>query len=191
MARDPLDEINQAFRPWMSRPCWGVKVAYAQNLYLNAGQPRLEIREPREVKSRFAKVRSAAKRRHVSVWGQWFLWIHMCEWEIRKGRRLLATSESPPVEAQKAAAFVDGQIINAVSVRQTGTSSFSFDQGATLSTTPYGDDPTHEQWLLYAPRGRVLTFLASGSVQWTWRGIDGEPVPVGSPSKPARPTRRG
>ena len=79
----------------------------------------------------------------------------------RKDRRRLDHA----TRIERAARELNGQELQDVKVtgRRAGTV-FIFDLGAELETKPY--DRSSEQWLLYEPDGRVLTWRADRKYQY-------------------------
>jgi hypothetical protein len=139
-------------------PCWGVKRGQGSFLTLEFGEPHLLIREPVQTTSTSPRVRRTLARRHVYVAGEWHLWLYCCNWRLLSGARVVGDS-SAVRRVERAARHLDGQRLLGVSLRPRGARTrFIFDLGATLETWPY--DRTSEQWHLYTPDGRVLTFRA-------------------------------
>jgi hypothetical protein len=76
---------------------------------------------------------------------------------------------------------LNGQKLQAVTVGRGAGTHFAFDLGAELETKPY--DRSSEQWLLYEPDGRVLTWRADQKYQYgsgtrpperlAWRSLPG------------------
>jgi hypothetical protein len=108
------------------------------------------------------KVRARLARRQVHVTGRWHLWIYCCHWSILIDGREAAHDESPDDSIRTAVERLDGQRITSVSEGPTpGSWSFTFDLGGELRTSPYGEDPTYEQWMLFEREsGWVLTVRA-------------------------------
>ena len=65
----------------------------------------------------------------------------------------------------RAARELNGQMLLGVTTNSRGARTrFLFDLGAELVTKPY--DRRSEQWFLFEPTGRVLTFRADGMYQY-------------------------
>jgi hypothetical protein len=165
MTDDPTRiDVEAAFAPLLGLPCWNVKPGYGSFLTLEFGEPHLKIREPREVKSGSKRVRELLARRNVHVRGQWHLWIYCCEWEVYSGKKRVGHSDlkaSGTKWIERGARELDGQKLTGVRVKpKSGNSVFTFDLGSRLETKPY--NRRSEQWLLYEPDGRVLTYRADG-----------------------------
>ena len=135
-------------------PAWGVRRGYGSFLTFDFGKPELTVAE-RQSKER-------GLRRDTYVYGQWHLWIYCCHWRVLEAGTQIAWSEDSKELMGRAAANLNGQKLLAVAVDPTcGRSTFSFDLGGSLETWPYGDDPTEEQWMIYALR-QVFTYRADG-----------------------------
>ncbi|WID95671.1 hypothetical protein QO058_23410 [Bosea vestrisii] len=78
----------------------------------------------------------------------------------------IAHSDSADADIAAAAAELDGQRLLAVNVEPLqGRSTFTFDLGGLLETSPY-DDSEDEQWLVYRVSGDVFTYRADGHYRW-------------------------
>lgn len=139
-------------------PCWGVKRGCGSFLTLEFGEPSLFVREPTVTTSTSEKVRRSLARRLVVVHGAWHLWIYCCDWRVESSGRTVGDS-STPKRIDKAARELDGQRLLGVTLRPKGARTrFIFDFGAVLETRPY--DRRSEQWMLFTPGNRVLSFRA-------------------------------
>lgn len=157
-------EVHKAFEPLKGLPCWNVKPGYGSFLTLEFGEPELHIREPIDAPKCRPKVRKLLARRSVVVHGQWHLWIYCCEWEVVTNRKVVGHSDlegSTKKWIQRAADELNGQKLTGFRINpKRGSSTFEFDMGSRLNTKPY--NKRSDQWLLYEPDGRVLTYLADG-----------------------------
>ncbi|WP_160311402.1 hypothetical protein [Rhodopirellula islandica] len=128
---------------------------------LEFGEPHLEIREPRDPKPEAsANVRDLLARRHVTIRGDWHLWVYCCSWSILNDGQPVGTSEDDDAGIDDAVRSLDGQALTAFSADSQANSKFTFDLGGALSTSPY--DADSEQWMLYQPDGNVLSLRADG-----------------------------
>ena len=154
---DPV--FGRVFRKLYNLPCWNVKPGYSSFLTFEFGQPHLRIDEPRKPKGEVSpRVRKLLARRRIYVHGDWHLWIYCCDWGVFESGKIVGDCSSKS-RIQKAAWALDGQKLVAVTIVPRGTRSiFEFDLGGRLETRPY--DRRSEQWMLYCPSGRVLTFRA-------------------------------
>jgi hypothetical protein len=103
-------------------------------------------------------------RRSIHVRGRWHLWIHSCEWRVQTKGRIVGDWTTPR-RIERAAQELNGQKLRDVRVTARGSGSvFAFEFGAVLETKPY--DRSSQQWLLYEPDGRVLTWRADRKYQY-------------------------
>jgi hypothetical protein len=151
--------FESAFRRILKKPCWDVRLGHGSFLTLEFGRPSLTIREPIAAKSGSSnKVREHLARRQVYVHGEWHLWLMHCNWEVRANGKFVGNS-SKRLSARHAADFLNGQKLIKFSILPRKVRClFTFDLGASLSTTPY--DRHSEQWSLFEPSGKVLALRA-------------------------------
>lgn len=138
MAPEPLAAFVS---PMLGLPAWGVTQGHGSFLTFDFGAPKLEV----------AERHSAEKglRRTAFVHGEWHLWIYCCHWRAFQDGAPLAWSEDSDKVIGRAAAMLNGQKLLSIAVDPAlGGSTFSFDLGGSLTTWPYGDDPTTEQWTI-------------------------------------------
>lgn len=177
------DTFAETFAPLIGLPCCGVERGQGSMLSFEFGEPRLVIREPFVSASPSAEMRASAARRRVRPVGDWHLFVFCCRWRATASGTLLAEDESAQDRIEVAVRDFDGQrltrfALDAAERRAT----FGFDLGAVLETWPYADDDG-EQWSLYRPDGRVLTYRADGAVshdpgdthpdRMVWRAAEG------------------
>ncbi|WP_175997717.1 hypothetical protein [Burkholderia stabilis] len=150
-------------------PAWSVTKGQGSFLTFEFGQPELEVREPRAGSPDLsAAARDRLASRRVTVAGNGHLWICYCHWSIALDGRELAHSESRSGDIAAAAQRLDGQILQSLAPgAEPGAWAFDFDLRGKLTTWPYGDDPSDEQWHLFDRRsGNVLTAQADGT--WSY-----------------------
>lgn len=154
-----MNQIDRSFAPVLGKPCWGVSRGFLSFLTLEFGLPKLVVREPREPTRKVSpQVRKALERRLVKARGGWHLWIFCCEWYLRASGKLVGDWTTPR-RIDRAARELNGQKLQKVRVGPRGARTyFSFDLGAELETRPF--DRSSEQWMLYEPDGRVLSWRA-------------------------------
>jgi hypothetical protein len=154
--------FENAFRKLYGKPCWGVKQGIGSFLTFEFGKPHLVIREPIVASPGASKkVREGLARRGANVHGDWHLWIYCCDWEVLFREKRVAHSESSDKLIACAAAFMNGQKLVRFSLAPHGVRcTFEFDLGGLVKTRP--NSRTHEQWLLYEPKGKVLVLRADG-----------------------------
>lgn len=164
---DENDPVKRAFAPFIGLPAWGVQKGHGSMLTFEFGEPSLQIREPIH-SSPGASLRTGASlaRRKVTPRGEWYLWIYCCNWRCIANGVEIAHSDSADADIAAAAAELDGQRLLAVTVEpQRGRSTFTFDLGGLLETSPY-DDGQDEQWLVYRGASDVFTYRADGHYNW-------------------------
>jgi hypothetical protein len=176
------EAITTVFTPLFGKPCWGVSRVHGSILSFQFGRPRLTIREPFVSSSPSAKVRRLSARRLIKPVGDWNLAVLACHWRVVAFGATLADDGCKLGEIASAIEAIDGQKLIGLKLdagsRQT---LFSFDLGATLETWPY-EASTEDQWSVYMPDGRVLTYRADGRYslgpgdekadQHVWRPIE-------------------
>ncbi len=156
------DAITTAFTPLLGLPCWCVERVQGSILSFQFGAPTLLVREPYASTSSSAKVRQRAAQRVVKPVGQWNLCICSCHWRIIASGAPLADDNSAQDQIEATARVLDGQKLSAVALdADSRATTFSFDLGSVLATWPYEAD-RDEQWSLYLPDQRVLTYRADG-----------------------------
>lgn len=156
------DRVEAVFRPLFGKIAWQVKKGHGSFLTFEFGSPSLIIDEPVAPRSnRTDRENRALARRRITPRGEWHLWIYCCDWEIEDHGSPLAHSESPDAAINDAAKFLDGQILIAVSVAPDSSTTFQFDLGGVLKTSPWPEEEAVEQWMLYEPSGHVFTIDSS------------------------------
>ncbi|KMO20221.1 hypothetical protein [Methylobacterium indicum] len=156
------DAITTVFAPLIGLPCWGVERGQGSILSFEFGSPRLFAREPYVSTASSAKLRRSAAQRVVKPVGEWNLFVFCCHWRIVTSGEIPADDDSTSAGIEAAAQAMDGQRLTAFALDAASRqAAFSFDLGARLTTWPYetNDD---EQWSLYMPGERVLTYHADG-----------------------------
>ena len=159
-ANSPIREspATRVFQPLLGQPCWGVQPGLGSFLTLEFGRPSLVIREPVESHASSARLRRHFARRLVYPRGQWHLWIYCCDWQVRKGGRVVGDS-STRRRVEASARALDGQrLVNVSLARRGAVTRFAFDLGAVLETRPY--NRRGGQWMLFMPDRKVLTLRA-------------------------------
>ncbi len=168
-------DIDLALAPLFGKPCWGVKQGYSTYLTFEFGQPHLEIREPKQPRAKSARVRRLFARRRVSVYGEWRLWLYICNWALFQGERCRATANSTRRQTLAATNDIDGQAITDVQVTpDLRHATFSFDLGGRLEVSTWHDNSEDVQWLLYEPSGRTLEVRADGHYLYARPGEEGQ-----------------
>jgi hypothetical protein len=166
---DDADPVQSVFAPILGTPAWCVQKGQGSMLTFEFGNPSLYVREPIEPSPVTAeKVAARLRRRNVRPIGEWTLWIYFCNWRCFARGKIIAHSESIDKRIAAAAYELNGQRLLAVSVDpDTGTSSFVFDLGARLETSPYGGEASDQQWSLNRLSGGVFAYRADGRYSWS------------------------
>ena len=139
-------------------PCWDPTYHPLTGLWLNFGEPRLSVREPKQSRARSPRVRDLFARRLVQAVGTWRLALTGARWrlEARPGTRAI-THASLEGRIDSVIARFAGQVLTRVEVDPTtGITTADFDLGArlTASGSRYEDG---ELWTLYQPRERCFS----------------------------------
>ncbi len=156
------DVITTAFSPVIGLPCWGAVRVHGSIVSLEFGIPHLIVREPRVSTAASVQVRQRAAERLVKPVGEWNLTVFACHWHIVLTGDELANDDSSHEQIEAATRRLNGQKMTMVALDAVARkTAFTFDLGATLTTWPYEADDD-EQWSLYQPGRRVLTYRADG-----------------------------
>ncbi|TNC12475.1 hypothetical protein FF100_16835 [Methylobacterium terricola] len=154
------DAIRATFAPVIGLPCWRVERGQGSILSFEFGSPRLFVREPYASTSSSAKLRASAARRVVKPVGEWNLFVFCCRWCVVVSGKVLADNERSHAQIEAAAQAMDGQKLTAFTLdTASGQTAFLFDLRAILTTWPH-EANEEEQWSLYRPDKRVLTYRA-------------------------------
>jgi hypothetical protein len=151
--------IDEIFKPIYSKYCWNARKGYGSFLTFDFGEPHLDVLER-------DRVRNGLKEhiRRVNVYGDWYLWIYLCDWIITSQNQIIATESSKAKDIHRAMRRLNGQILNQVDFQPDCSITFIFELGDKLEIKPnqeaYGVES--EQCHLYEPSGNVLTIRADG-----------------------------
>jgi hypothetical protein len=161
------DPYASALSPLLGLAAWNVAKGHGSALLFNFGEPHLSVREPvPNPTAESPEVREALRRRRVHIMGDWFLLIEMCHWTGFQDELATAHDEAADEIIRDAAREMDGQrLIDIVVDREARRTTFSFDLGARLVTSPY-DQGIDEQWSLSTPTDRTFSYRADGRVSW-------------------------
>ena len=175
--------IDNVFQPVLGKPCWQVEQGYGSFLTFEFGEPHLRIQEPRKASEQASeKLRKRWARRHVFVYGEWHLWVYICDWRIFLNDEEIANDSSTRKIIKNALLEIDGQVLTSVTIKKSYVSVFEFDLGGRLEIIPNLVDyeKTDELWLLYEASGNVFTLRAdgkycrapgNGSVKKKWKSL--------------------
>ena len=164
---DENDPVKRLFAPLIGLPAWSVQKGQGSMLTFEFGNPSLQIREPIKASANTSpEARASLARRRVAPHGEWHLWIYCCNWRCIANGVEIARSDATDVDIAAAAAELDGQRLLAANVDPLlGRSTFTFDLGGLLETSPY-DDSKDEQWFVYSSSGDVFAYRADGQYSW-------------------------
>ena len=158
-----MNIVESKFQELYGVVCWKVKWDGNLNLSMNFGQPSLNIREPKEVKSNRKKVSDSFKYRHVTLHGEWFFWVLSGYWKLSLKDFDEVTSATSYKRKNMALSRLDGQKLTQVNVNpETSATQLDFDLGAKLYIRRTGIKSDGDIWSLYKPNGYVLSVRADG-----------------------------
>lgn len=158
------NRVDRSLQPVYGQPCWGLHYNRQLNLSMNFGQPSLDVREPFHTESESEFVQRIARRRRVTVRGDWWLWISCCYWQLSASGQELATGASSLRRIERAIRELDGQQLVSVAIRpETGATLFTFDLGCVLHCRRHEKNTDDELWTLYKPSGYVLSVYGNGT----------------------------
>ncbi len=167
----------------LGKPCWKVEQGYASFLTFEFGEPHLRIQEPRQAsKQASEKLRKRWARRHVFVYGEWHLWVYICDWRIFLNDEEIANDSSTRKTIKNALLEIDGQTLTSVTIKKSYITVFEFDLGGRLEIIPNHVDyeKNVDLWLLYEESGNVFSLRADGkychgpgdgSVKEKWKSL--------------------
>jgi len=79
----PTQQVQDLFKPLLGQFAWNVDGGVGSMLTLEFGTPHIIVSEPRVPSPGGSeRVRRHLRRRHVTVRGDWHLWIQYCDWKI-------------------------------------------------------------------------------------------------------------
>lgn len=135
------------------------------NLTMSFGKPSLHIEEPTAARSKSPAAQRRATRRHVTVRGQWWLWLFCCHWQLKQNDVTLATGSSSMRRIELGLKQLDGQKLVSVTVdAETGRTRFLFDLGCELMCRRFERGSDSDVWTLYGPGDEILSVTGQGTV---------------------------
>ena len=156
--------IDKTFRPLYGEPCWGVYYDRQLHLSMNFGEPSLEVREPFKTNTGSNLARRMAASRRITIRGEWWLWICCCYWRLTFDGLGVTTDSSSLRQIERATKQLDGQKLVSVEVEpDTSATRFIFDLGCVLRCRRIKRDSDADLWMLYKPRGFVLSVRGNGT----------------------------
>lgn len=145
-------QVQDLFKPLLGHAAWSVRGGVGSMLTLEFGAPHIIVREPKVPNpKRSERVRRLLGRRHVSVRGDWHLWIQYCEWKITVSDGSCDSEGFAWRQPDECLADLDGQRLIGVGGGSLPNSwRFEFDLGGTLELWPSTEyEATDNLWSLY------------------------------------------
>lgn len=157
-----LLELDPSLKSLFGSMCWNVSYGL-DNLSMELGSPVLRV-----IHDPVASMRASHEaqdipigfdrwinRRHVSVTGQWHLWVYLAYWRIVRSGVCLASKSWSWRKMRAGLLDLQGQRLIAASVnRESGATRFEFDLDTVLEVRRMRGFFEDELWLLYGPPGR-------------------------------------
>lgn len=148
---------------------WGFRWVLGSHLFLEFGNPRLDIREPRdEIRTIGASqaVRWNLLKRRVMPIGQYQLLILSCQWTLDIDDARKANSGEDPGFWPKVFFFLEGQKLSRMEIdRKNRSCTLEFDLGAVLHMSPCPSmEPSDDQWSLKTGNGNYICYTNAGEI---------------------------
>jgi len=130
--------IKDFLAPFIGLPVWGSQKGIGSFLTFNLGTPILVKGQPK-IQKTFGKSEipfpgNTYKTRSISIKGEYFIWIFCCDWKITIDEHEIAHNESKDKEVINGVDFIDGQIIEKISLDcQKLSGTIEFDLGGKIS----------------------------------------------------------
>jgi hypothetical protein len=134
----PTQQVQDLFKPLLGQFAWNVDGGVGSMLTLEFGAPHILVREPRVPSPGGSeRVRRHLRRRHVSVVGDWHLWIQYCDWKISVADGSCDSENFDWRRPDECLGDLDGQRLIGVGVGSLPNSwKFEFDLGGALGLWP-------------------------------------------------------
>ena len=123
------EALEAEFVRLYGKPSWNVHKSYSSILYINFGEPKLNVHDPKTVKGK--------PTRFTEICREWVLWIFGCDWKYFREDTLLGCSELPLEDIHRLAHDINGQALANVIFDNQAKAIFYFDLGGRLGTTPF------------------------------------------------------
>lgn len=158
--------VTELFAPLIGRSCWQVRRGHGSFVTIEFGEPRLVIREPRDVHVDAPKeVARAFSKRRITIVGQWHLWIQFCHWKLTVGVKSITDADLDKDAIDAALDELDGQNLVLVSQNPTdATCELRFEMGATLTMFPSADFTEDDLWTLHCEDGSIFAYRSDGAL---------------------------
>ncbi len=155
--------LSRAVAPLRRQICWGAEYEPQLNLKLSFGHPSLHlVREPLTAVPDVARPWRAQRR--VVIRGAYWLWIADGRWTVTLHDGRTATASTSTHRRTQVLRDLQGERLQRLTADpETGRTTLTFDLGAVLEIRRPSARELHELWLLYLPRGRVVTVRSDGT----------------------------
>lgn len=155
--------VAKLIRPLLDSPCWRIRYDSQLGLDLSFGEPYLEIREPRQSKSKLPSIREHFARRGAVLSASCWLWIRSAHWTITVGNGCRANWSTSARKRGIAFSMLQGEKVTGVIIEpNTGRTTFLFDLGGVLVARRIGRAANDTLWTLYKPNGYCLAVRSDG-----------------------------
>ena len=146
----PTQQVQDLFKPLLGQFAWNVDGGVGSMLTLEFGAPHILVREPRVPSPGGSeRVRRHLRRRHVSVVGDWHLWIQYCDWKISVADGSCDSENFDWRRPDECLGDLDGQRLIGVGSLPNSWK-FEFDLGGALGLWPSTEyEATDNLWSLY------------------------------------------
>jgi len=134
------------------------------NLKLSFGRPSVHVlREPGKPIGKPGRGRWSG-RRVVALRAEYWLWVYLARWKVALADGRSATMASGARVRDAVLNSLKGEKITKVRVQpNTGATQIAFDLGGLLEIHRLGRGKPEDLWMLYKPRGLVLTVRSDGT----------------------------
>ena len=161
-----LSTVEEVFRPIVGKWAWHVRRGFGSFLTMEFGEPRLEVRDPRDLAEDVSdQVRRNFKKRRVTLVGEWHLWVQYCDWAILTPNSGVSNRETDAKKVDQCLEELDGQALVAVDDNAARASCLlHFDLGATLELSPSLDSDDNDLWTVHHLHNTVFGYRSNGTV---------------------------
>jgi hypothetical protein len=147
-----IQQVQDLFKPLLGQFAWNVDGGVGSMLTLEFGTPHIIVREPRVPSPGGSeRVRRHLRRRHVTVRGDWHLWIQYCDWKISVSDGSCDSESFDWRQPDECLADLDGQrLIGVGSGSLPNSWKFEFDLRGVLELWPSTEyEAADNLWSLY------------------------------------------
>lgn len=171
----PMQKVQGLFRPLIGQLVWNVRGGYGSFLTLEFGKPHMSVREPTGPNPESdARVQRNLRRRHVSILGDWHLFIQYCDWKISVADGSL-DSQSIGTSPDECLIDLDGQrLVSLEGASLPNSWKFQFDLGGELEVWPSAEyEATDDLWHLRSWNGDIAALQSDGTIVFEKAALDG------------------